>query len=199
VPSVTSAFEGSTDEPIILRLATLVGADLVALYPSRGKGKLDQKLSAYNQAARHSAWFVLRDFDHDADCPQALIQQLLPHPSDHMCLRLAVRASEAWLLADRAAIGDFIGVRAQYVPADPETLTNPKEAVIALARRSKRRAIRDDIVPKPGATRVVGPGYTARMVEYALKHWNPTRAANNAPSLKRCIVALKALAANAPH
>ncbi len=196
---VTCAFEGSTDEPIARRLVKHVGASVTATYGVGGKAKLDAKLSAYNNAARHSAWFVLRDFDHDANCPGQLVGLLIAAPSQFMCLRLAVRATEAWLLADYRGISEFLSVRASQVPADPETLTNPKEALINLARKSKKNAIKSDMVPKAGAVRPVGPGYTARVIEFALGRWDPVRAAANAPSLRKCIEAIALLATGAPY
>src|SRR5690349_1351793 len=133
--SFTAAFEGPRDEPIVRRIVEHIGATLLNTYPAGGKAKLDSKLRAYNNAAQHSAWFVLRDFDHDALCPGELVGTLLPRPARFVSFRLAVRSAEAWLLADDQAISEFLSVRVKDVPPDPETLSDPKLTLVNVARK----------------------------------------------------------------
>jgi hypothetical protein len=38
-------------------------------------------------------------------------------------------------------------------------MTNAKEAMVDLARRSRRRDIREDMMPRSGSERSVGPTY----------------------------------------
>jgi hypothetical protein len=114
-----------------------------------------------------------------------------------MCFRVAVRAVEAWLLADFEAMADFLGVASNKVPRDPERLAAPKEAMVNLARHSRRNAIREDLVPRAGSGRVVGPGYTSRLIEFASDHWRPAMAARRAESLRRAIACLKRLVEDA--
>jgi hypothetical protein len=52
------------------------------------------------------------------------------------------------------------------VPTDPERLDDPKKALIDLAKRTRVRAIRGDLVPRESSGRKVGPLYTARMIEF---------------------------------
>jgi hypothetical protein len=198
VPFFTLAFEGATDEPILRRLCAHVGATVLTTYPASGKSKLDAKIPAYNNAARHAPWLVLRDFDHDATCQGALVRALAPQRSEYMCLRLAVRASEAWLLADRQSLSHFLSVRLRDIPTDPETLTNPRETLINVARKSKKRAIREDMVPRSGASRAVGPGYTSRIIEFSSSYWDPAAAAGSSQSLQKCIAAMTELASQLP-
>lgn len=94
------AVEGSTDAPVVRKVAALAGLELASPpIVKRGKGTLDKALRGYNAAATGSPWFVLRDLDHDAPCPGGLVADLLPDPKPLMCLRIAVRAIEARLLA----------------------------------------------------------------------------------------------------
>jgi hypothetical protein len=113
-----------------------------------------------------------------------------------MCFRIAVRAVEAWLLADRERVAQFLGVRPARVPHDPDGLDDPKEAVVNLARQSRRHAIRNELVPSARSGRRVGPLYTARMIEFVGDEqdgWRPEFAAKASNSLARCLKSLPRL------
>jgi hypothetical protein len=80
------------------------------------------------------------------------------------------------------------------VPGPPETLPDPKRVLIELASRSRRREIREDMVPRLGSGRVVGPAYTSRLIEFVTDRrggWRPGIAARSADSLARCIRRLR--------
>ena len=53
-----------------------------------------------------------------------------------------------WLLGDRSAISEFLGVPLSKVPTSPEQLADPKQVLINLARRSRKKAVRQDMVPE---------------------------------------------------
>lgn len=72
--SLIVVVEGTTDMPVVRKVAALAGWELEpSTIPARGKGQLDKDLPGYNAAAQGSPWFVLRDLDHDAPCPGALV------------------------------------------------------------------------------------------------------------------------------
>jgi hypothetical protein len=190
---VTVAIEGPGDVPLVERLLETVGLDVGNVYVLGGKATLDRRLAGFNHAARHAQWLVLRDLDSDAACAPELKAELLPTPGAHMCFRIAVRAAEAWLLADRERIAPFLGIPRERVSAAPESLDDPKQAVVNLARRSRFRAIRADMVPATGTSARVGPGYTSRIVEFARDHWRPKVAARHSPSLAACVRSLERL------
>ncbi len=103
---------------------------------------------------------------------------------------------EAWLLADRERIADWLGVAEANFPQDPDSLDNPKQELINLARRSPRR-IRTDLVPTDGSGRSAGPLYNARMVEFIEDQnagWRPDHALLRSDSLARCVNQLRQLA-----
>ena len=183
--------EGDTDLPIAEKLLNLVGSEVGTVHGLKGESRLDQLLPSYNRAARFGRWFVLRDLNGDGECAPELVHRLLPHSAARMCFRVAVRASEAWLLADREAIGDFLAIGTGRVSESPDSLRDPKRAVVNLARSSRRRAIREDMVPARGTSARVGPGYTARMIEFSSSLWRPEVAATRSPSLAKCIAALR--------
>jgi hypothetical protein len=104
-----------------------------------------------------------------------------------MCFCVAVREVEAWLLADRDQIARFLSVAVSRIPRSPDDLADPKRAVVDAARRSRARAIRDDIIPAARSGRAVGPAYTARMTEFVMTEWRPEIAAGSSDSLARCL------------
>jgi len=192
---IYGAAEGPTDEAVLKRLLAEAGAVPGAVYGQNGKQSLKRDIRGYNNAALYSSWFVLIDLDHDAPCPSALREEWLPEPAPKMCFRVAVREVEAWLLGDRERISAFLGIGTVKVPRDPESLDDPKRTMVDLARQSRRRDIREDMVPRPGSGRSVGPAYTSRMIEFTSDsgRWRPEVAAENSRSLLRCRNALNRL------
>jgi hypothetical protein len=191
--AVSVAVEGIVDEAVARRLVCSAGAHLGPVYGKQGKPHLQQRISGYNAAANHSPWLVLVDLDRDHDCAPPLRAAWLPKLAPHLCFRIAVRAVEAWLLADRERIAAFLAVALRRVPADPEMLSNPKTTMVDLARASRRRDIREDMVPKDGSGRPIGPAYPSRLIEFASSSWRPDVAARHADSLRRAIDCLKRL------
>jgi hypothetical protein len=187
----TVVVEGLADEELARRVVSCLGGSVERLLPSRGKNGLDQALSGYDAAAKYSPWFVLRDLDQDAPCGAALVRRLLPEPSEGMCFRIAVRSAEAWLLADRAHVAKWLAVSENLIPRDPDELDDPKAELIKLAKRSRRRVVRDDCVPSVNSGRKVGPGFVGQVIDYSRELWRPERAAERSPSLARCLRALK--------
>jgi hypothetical protein len=190
---ITVACEGPTDAAVLRRLLLWLGLSVGPAHIKKGKGQLDKRLIAYNEAAKLAPWLVVRDLDADAECAPTLVRKLLPRPAPSMCFRLAVPQIEAWLLADRSGMAAFLGLNAARLPGAPDAIRNAKAELVQLARGSRYRQIREDLVPEPGLTRSVGPGYTARIIEFALETWSPDRAESASPSLASCIRALKRL------
>ena len=183
---VTGVVEGDVDEAILRRLITEAGGDLGVVHVTNGKSRLTRGLRGFNSAARHSPWVVLVDLDRDGDCAPPFVQAWLPSPAPHMCLRVAVREAEAWLLADAAGLAAFLGVPVSRIPGDPDSLDDPKRELVSIASRSRRIAIREDLVPRPSSGRTEGPAYTSRILEFVLGTWNPAVAAVGSDSLRRC-------------
>ena len=183
--SLVVATEGVTDRAILERVCREAGASVARAYGERGKDSLDARLGGFNRAARHAPWVVLRDLDTDAACAPTLARTLLPAPARRMALCIAVREVEAWLLADRGGFARSFGVLQARVPMDPEGVENPKTEVVRLARGSRFREVRRDIVPPSNSGAAVGPGYTGRLIEFAASRWDPQAAARRSPSLHR--------------
>jgi len=188
------AVEGMIDGVAAARLARLAGFDSFLVHGRAGKTRLDGRVRAYNQAARLGPWFVLRDLDHDATCGAELSLRLLPSRERLMCLRVVVREIESWMLADRPGFSEFFRVASSRVPASPDTLEDPKQALLTLVAGCRLRELRHDMLPRHGTVNREGPAYTSRLSEYIERVWSPTRAADASDSLRRAINAISSLA-----
>lgn len=190
---VTVVVEGPTDLSVLSRVLEFVDCSIDVAHGQRGKASIDRNILGYNNAANFSPWLVLRDLDHDAACAPELAAAILPVPSQWMRLRIAVRAMESWLLADAEALSNYLHTRRAHVPNNPDALDDPKRSLVDLARRSRRAAIRDDMVPAEGATSRVGPAYPSRVAEFARTEWRPDVARDHSESLRRCIESVRLL------
>lgn len=194
-PDLRIVTEGDTDLPIARALATAAGFAVDVEIPCGGKTKLDPLLEKYSKAAVHLPWLVIRDLDHDATCAAALVQRLLPHPAHLLSLRIAVRSMEAWLLADLDGMAGFLRVSKGKFPLHPEQLASPKDELVRLARLSPKKGLRDEMVPRPGTSRRVGPGYESRVIEFATNQYRLKRALPRSPSLRGALASLQRLRA----
>ena len=189
----SGAVEGDLDEAVLRRVVEACGGSLGRVYVRGGKPRLVRGIRGYNAAARYSPWVVLIDLDGDAPCAPEYRQELISARSARMCLRIAVRAVESWLLADADAISSFLKVSKAAVPGNPETLEDPKRALVSLAARSKSSSIKGGMVPAPAGGRRVGVQFTSFMLDFVEKHWRPQVAAATADSLRRAITGLRAV------
>lgn len=189
---ISVGIEGYSDEGVAGAILHACGLSVASFHGRNGKPHLLRRLPGYNEAAKYSPWLVVIDLDR-ADCAVTERLRYLPNPSRLMCFRIAVREAEAWLLADHAEMARFLGVSQDLMPGRPEELDDPKAALLALARRSRRRDVREGLVPRSGSGAQVGPTYASDIREFAMTRWRPLEAAKSAPSLARCVENLKAL------
>lgn len=199
---VSGAVEGPSDEAVLRRIIESRDGIVHRVQVQNGKANLRRALPGYNNAAKGDPWLVLVDLDQDYDCPPALVADWLLQPSAFMRFRVVVRQIEAWLLADAERFAEFFSVRRTAVPDAPDTLRDAKATLLTLVGRSRRTAIRQDMTPRPGSGRSVGPAYTSRVIEFAThaaQGWRPDAAANRSPSLARCLQRLDELVSAAPQ
>jgi hypothetical protein len=164
-------------------------------YGKSGFGYLKSRVLGFNQAARSTPYCLLTDLDR-AECPPALIADWLGPVTRHpnLIFRVAVREVEAWLLAHREAFAAFAGIRTAHVPANVEEIDDPKRCLIDLVRQSRKRSLREDIVPPTPSTSRQGPNYNGRLALYVHLDWDPHVAKLHSSSLRRMIAALDAFA-----
>lgn len=170
-------------------------ADDLTLVVAGGCGPFWQRAVKFNKAAEFCGYVLgLTDLDNHP-CAAGLITEKLPEPlHPRFALRIQVRELESWLLADAAAWAAYLNVSPAIVPTDPDGLEDPKRELVNLVRRCRKKSLREDIVPDLGAPRLVGPGYTTRIGEFIWQHWQPTRAVERSPSLRRSVEALRRIA-----
>ena len=160
-------------------------------YGRGGFGYLRRTVRGWNSGAVGVPFVLLTDLDRWT-CPQALIDDWLPVPKHHNLLfRVAVREVESWLLADSTNPANFLAAPAKLISGDVDGLADPKAELIALARRSRRRDIRDRLVPKLGSTAKVGPDYNACLIGFVTSHWRVDAAEDRSPSLARTLNRLR--------
>jgi hypothetical protein len=193
---VTVAVEGLVDEAALQRLVTGAGGTVLTVHGRSGNQRLRDKIGGYANASRRSPWVVLTDLDHTYACAAALVADWLPSDAPGLQLRVAVRAVEAWLLADRRRFASFVGVSPSRLPAAPEDVPDPKALVVDLARHSRRADIRADLVPTPRAGVRIGRAYNARLIEFVMSAWDPATAAERSDSLARCMRRLREVCAS---
>lgn len=187
IPRVVSgAVEGLVDEAVLRRLVEEAGGVLDHVYVAHGKPALQKSIAGYNNAARFSPWVVLVDLDRDAPCAPPYVAAWLPAAASLMRLRVAVRAVESWLLADRRNLASFLRVPLARIPVSPDALPDPKRTLVSLSRQSRRGDIREDMVPRDSSGRSTGPAYASRLVEFVTTRWSPADAARSSDSLRRC-------------
>ncbi len=191
--AISVAVEGLLDEAVLLRVIEHCGFTVGPVHGKGGKQHLLQRLSGYNRAASVAPWCVLIDLDQDPRCPADCREAWLPEPAPLMRCRIVVREIEAWLFGDRERLASHLGVARSRLPSVPESVPQPKEAMVELSRRSRRADVREDMVPRPGSGRKVGPAYVSRLIEFASDQgdgWRPEVASSNVDSLRRCMARL---------
>jgi len=70
--------------------------------------------------------------------------------------------------------------------ASPEQIRDPKSELFRLVSRSRKKQIKQDILPKDRFARI-GPNYNERLGEFVFYFWDVSRAMQRSNSLKRTI------------
>ncbi|MDD2773241.1 MAG: hypothetical protein PHP45_06055 [Elusimicrobiales bacterium] len=173
------------------------------LYPGtsfglQGNGYIKKRIHAFQQAARYTPYIVLTDLD-DNPCPPQLIHSWLGAAivEPKFLFRIAVREIETWLLADKPNITSYLGVSEHCIPNDVERqISNPKEFLIDLAKRSRKKDIKEDIAPSNRSSAKYGKNYNGALIKFVSQIWNYNTAKHHSPSLDSALGAISRFAAN---
>ena len=180
--------EDDLSEVVLRRLLTDADRDYFvgSTYGRNGFGYLRNTAKKWNAAAAAGTpILLLTDLDQH-DCPLTLIREWLDEESHaNFLFRVAVREVESWLLADSEGFADFLGISNALVPAQPDEIADPKQALINLARRSRRKILKESIVPRTGSTATQGPDYNSCLGDFVRNHWDSNTAKDHSPSLNR--------------
>lgn len=170
------------------RLLSYSGSNFVTrVHNVHGYGKLKKGMTKFREASRFIPHIVLTDLDR-SPCPPSLIDDWkateLP---TNLLFRIAVREVEAWLLADRTGISEFLHIDVTKVPYYPEMEDDPKRSLINLARKCRKRRFSEEIVPGPQSSASIGPLYNYHFINFVNTRWDIREACQNAPSLDRAL------------
>ena len=184
---INLVFEDTLSEAVLQKLLALSGRSYVVgiCYNGQGFGWIEKRVMGFNNAAKGMPYLILTDLDRE-ECAPLLLGRWLKHPRHaNLLLRVAVKEVEAWILGCRCAFAQFLGIDDELIPRRVDEIGDPKEFVVSLARRSRRRDVRVGITPAKGSTARVGPDYNGRMIEFVQEYWAPEIAEENSPSLRR--------------
>ncbi len=187
--SVNLVVEDALSEAILRKLLASVRREfqIATVFGHKGNTYIRQRLSSFNLAARQRPFIVLTDLDRGT-CAPSLINSWLPHDRHpNLIFRVAVREAEAWLLANGQALSSYLQISGTNIPANAESVDNPKELIVSLARNSKARIIRQGMVPMPNSRAKVGPDYNGLLVRFVLSNWDVHAAAKKSVSLAKAL------------
>ena len=155
-----------------------------------GRGNVQRELAAYAKLANTIPVLVGVDLDSDECAPLLLAQwnafQLL---SSTFLLRIAVREIEAWVLADRKRIVQFVGGESDDISKAPDSLDDPKRYFLDFARRVATEDLKRDLIPQNYDKKYprIGPAYNIQMCDFVERRWRPHVAIKRSGSLARAI------------
>lgn len=185
--AIAIATEDELSEEVAIRLIRErnTSSEIEPRFGRRGFGYLKANMEKFCALAMRRPMLVLTDLDRGS-CPQILKDAWLGQrtPPGNLLFRVAVRETEAWLLADHEAMAGLLGVSSKLIPLKPDELEDPKRSLLELARRAPRD-VRDDLLPPRNAVASQGLGYNRRLGEFVRDIWSPERAAMRSDSLKR--------------
>jgi hypothetical protein len=155
-----------------------------------GYGYLKRIVSGLNKAAQGMPYLVLTDLD-QYECPLTIISHWLDTPKHpNLIFRVAVKEVEAWLLADREAFAEFLGIAVTLIPQDADAIADPKQTLINLAKKSRKRTLREGIVPPSKTTAKIGRDYNGQLIPFVKQIWKVESAIPHSSSLERAMKAL---------
>lgn len=153
-----------------------------------GRDSLLQNIHRYRTAAARAgqSFVVLFDLEHDYPCAPDLLTKwkLDGDMPDKFIVNIAVRSTEAWLMADRKRMAQFLSVPLNRIPLKPDEIDHPKRKLMGLGQKSRSPKTRRAFT---------GPGYNLHMSEFIQRHWRIDIAADASPSLSRALGRLRHL------
>lgn len=180
------ATEDELSESIGIRLIHEIANASVGLKLRRGgNGYLRSSMSKFSQISQNTPLLIITDLD-NKPCASSLIADWKQGVtfSTGMVFRVAVREIESWILADRAGLADLFNLNENKIPCDPDSLADPKKALLDLAGLAPR-SIRNLLVKKQGAIASQGLGYNSILCNFVSSKWDPARAATCSNSLHK--------------
>jgi hypothetical protein len=92
--------EGLLDESALAKVLGHLNYPVESIDSRGGKSNIRARIHKYDAASRFQPWMVLVDLDNEFPCPPALRRAWLGEGETSLCLRIAVRSIESWLMGD---------------------------------------------------------------------------------------------------
>ncbi len=197
--------EGRLEEDALRRLVAYSCPEIIIMkslrrrkIPNRetkasGRDSLQKNIHRYRNAAAKAgqAYIILFDLEHDYPCAPALLTkwELAGVMPDNFIVNIAVRSTEAWLMADREGIAQFLSVSPDKIPLKPDEIDHPKQKLMSLGQMSRLSKTRRAFASVTGKS--AGSGYNSYMRDYIQNRWRIDIAANASPSLSRALERLR--------
>lgn len=156
----------------------------------QGSGYLKKRISRFNLAAKGIPFIILTDLDRTECAPEIVNSWLDFQKNDNLIFRVAVREVESWVMAHRTAFSSFLEISRTLIPQDTDTLEDPKNFLINLASKSRKRTLRESIVPDPKSTAKIGPDYNGVLIDFVRSQWKVHEALKYSPSLRKAFFAI---------
>lgn len=182
------ATEDELSESVARKLLREVGFGGPATFVGRkGNGFLKANLKKYRDTARRIPVVVFTDLDAKR-CAPSLVDEWLgaDRAFGKFCLRVAVRETEAWVMADRKGFAEFMGISEAKIARDTEAIPDPKRRLLELAHGA-RRSLRLGLLPAVGAAAIQGLDYNRLLGEFVTDVWSVAEAERSNRSLNRAM------------
>jgi len=185
------AFEDQISEFVMMKMVDKTQKFIIGYsYTEGGFGYLKENIRGWNDASKGTPFFVLTDLDTKNCAPELIRSWINAKKHPNLIFRVAVRQVESWLISDIEGFSKFSGVSEANFNKRPELIKDPKNEILRLIKKCKKRKIKEDILPKDKFASV-GPNYNDRLSEFVISFWDIDIASIRSESLKRAMAHLQ--------
>lgn len=195
IKNVAIVGEDELSLAILTRLINDYKTEVCISYEFRAKGfgNIKANTSKYIKASRVLPHIILTDLDHHTCAKSLFVDWGLVNIPPCCLFRIAVKEVEAWILSDRSGIANFLDIQINRIPSYPEQEQDPKEALLNLAKTTRRRGLSAELVSNSSAGLMIGPLYNFRLCEFVANSWNVEAARQNSNSLSKAVLRISEL------
>ncbi|MDR2148931.1 MAG: hypothetical protein LBE91_21020 [Tannerella sp.] len=161
---------------------------IVSVSGNCGNSYIKNNVRTFNEASRYLPHLILTDLDRKICAPLLKQEWINFEIHKNMLFRIAEKEIDAWILSDREGFARWMSIPVNKIPLNTQSIEDPKQFIINLARRSRKKVIKDIV---PVGTAKQGPGYNILLQRFIMLHWDSEKAADSNRSLKKAIERIK--------
>ena len=162
-----------------------------------GISEIRKKADSFLEMSTNGLYtLVFVDLDNN-DCAPTLLREWFSVKNnsiatlpERLIFRVAVREIESWIMADRSNLASYLKIPVDNFPLAPDEIPDPKRKLLSVIESKGKRRWLEEMLPQ-GRTASIGPSYNEKLCDFVAERWSPDQAAQNSPSLRRAIAALK--------